>query len=59
MVIHLVGEWQWEDVNWNGQGHRSCINTELETFCQLLYPGMVPMGGEREVARSWTHYALK
>jgi hypothetical protein len=22
-VIHPVGERQWEDVNWNGQGHRA------------------------------------
>jgi hypothetical protein len=42
MVIHLVGEHLWEDVNWNGQGHRSCANTELRTFCRLLYPGMFP-----------------
>jgi hypothetical protein len=55
MVIRPVGEHQREDVNWNGQGHRTCVNTELGTFCRLLYPGMVPVGGRREVARSWTH----
>jgi hypothetical protein len=31
---------------WNDEGHRTCINTELWTFCQLLYPGMVTMGGQ-------------
>jgi hypothetical protein len=45
MVIHPVGERQWEDINWNGQGHRSCVNMELGTFCQLLYLGMVPTSG--------------
>jgi hypothetical protein len=37
-VIHPIGECQWEDLNWNGEGHRTCINTELGTFCRLLYP---------------------
>jgi hypothetical protein len=45
MVRRLVGERQWESVNWNSEGHRTCINMELGTFCQLLYPGMVTMGG--------------
>jgi hypothetical protein len=45
MVIHLVGEHQWEDVSWNDEGHNSCINTELGIYCWLLYPGMVTMGG--------------
>jgi hypothetical protein len=58
-VIHPIGEHQWEDVNRNGQGHRTCVNTELETFCRLLYPGMVPVGGRREVACSWTHWMLR
>jgi hypothetical protein len=44
-VIHLVGERQWEDINWNGQGHRTYINTELWTFCRFLYPGMVTVDG--------------
>jgi hypothetical protein len=59
MVICLVGERQWEDINWNGEGHHSCINTELETFCRLLYPGMVTVGGRRQAARSWSHWELK
>jgi hypothetical protein len=44
-VIHPIGECQWEDLNWNGEGHRTCINTELGTFCRLLYPSMVTVGG--------------
>jgi hypothetical protein len=57
-VIHLVGKCQWKDANWNGEGHRSCINTELEMFCRLLYPNMVTMGDRRQAACSWTHWAL-
>jgi hypothetical protein len=58
-VIHPVGERQWKDINWNGQGHRSCANMELGTFCQLLYPDMVHVGDRWEVAHSWTHWALR
>jgi outer membrane protein assembly factor BamA len=45
MVIHPISEHQWEDVNWNGEGHRSYINMELGTYCQLMYPGMVTVHG--------------
>jgi hypothetical protein len=58
-MICPVGERQWEDVNWNDEGHHTCINTELGTFYRLLYPGMVTVGGRRQAARSWTHWALK
>jgi hypothetical protein len=58
-VIHPIGEHQWEDVNWNGQGHRTYVNTELGTFCQLLYLDMVTMGGRQEAPCSWTHWVLK
>jgi hypothetical protein len=44
-MIRLVGERQWEDVNWNHQGHCTYVNMELRTFCWMLYPGMVPVGG--------------
>jgi hypothetical protein len=59
MMIHLVGERRWEDVNWNDQGHRTCFNIELGTFCRLLYPGMVHVGSRGEVAHLWTHKALR
>jgi hypothetical protein len=59
MVIHLVGEHQWEVINWNGEGQHSCINTELGTYCLLLYLGMVTVGGRRQAARSWVHWVLK
>jgi hypothetical protein len=58
-VIHPVDECQWENVNWNGEGHRTCINTELGTFCWLLYPSMVTVGGRLQATRSWSHWTLK
>jgi hypothetical protein len=45
MVIHPIGERQWEDVNWSGEGHHTSINMELGAFRWLLYPDMVTMGG--------------
>jgi hypothetical protein len=59
MVIHPVGDCLWEDANWDGEGHRTCTNTELGTFCRLLYPGMVTVGGQLQATRSWDHWALK
>jgi hypothetical protein len=48
MVIHPVGERQWEDVKLNGQGCHSCVNMELGTFYRMLYLSMGPMGDQRE-----------
>jgi hypothetical protein len=59
MVIYPVSEHQWENVNWNSEGHYNCINTELGTFYRLLYPSMDTVGGRRQATRSWTHWALK
>jgi hypothetical protein len=48
-----------DDVNWDGIGHRTCINQELGMFCRLLYPGMVTVAGRQVAAQSWTHWAVK
>jgi hypothetical protein len=53
-----VGE-SWDDVNWDGEGHQTCINQELGTFCHILYPCMVTVVGRRIAARSCTHWVLK
>jgi hypothetical protein len=53
-----MGE-SWEDVNWDGVEHRTCINQELGMFCHILYQGMVTAGGWWVAARSWTHWPLK
>jgi hypothetical protein len=45
MVIHPVGDRQWEDVNWDDEGHHTYINVELGTFYRLLYSGMVTVCG--------------
>jgi hypothetical protein len=39
-----VGE-SWEDINWDGIGHRTCVNQELGMFCHLLYASMVTAVG--------------
>jgi hypothetical protein len=48
-VISPVDENQWEDINWNGQRHCTYVNTVLENFCHMLYPGIVPVHGQQEV----------
>jgi hypothetical protein len=44
-VIHPVGERQWKGHQLEWQGHHTCVNPELGTFCRLLYIDMVPVGG--------------
>jgi hypothetical protein len=46
-----VGE-SWEDVNWDGIRHRTCVNQELGTFCRLLYLGMVKIADRGIAAQS-------
>jgi hypothetical protein len=58
IVIRPVGQ-SWEDINWDGEGHRTYVNHELGTFYRLLYLGMVTVASKRIAARSWTHWALK
>jgi hypothetical protein len=58
-VIRPVGDHSWENINWDGQGHRMCINMELGIFCRLLYHGMVNVKGQQLAACSWDHWALK
>jgi hypothetical protein len=58
-MIHPVGDYSWEDVNGDGEGHRTYINAELGTFCRLLYPGMVTVGSQLQAPRTWDHWALK
>jgi hypothetical protein len=50
-VIHLVGERQWEDVNWNSQGYCTCVNTELGTWFMWAV--------DEKLHAPWTHWVLK
>jgi hypothetical protein len=49
----------WEDIKWDREGHRTCVNHELGTFYRLLYSGMVTVGGRRVAASFWTHWGLR
>jgi hypothetical protein len=44
IVLRPVGE-SWEDIDWDGDEHRTCANQELGMFCHLLYPRMVTVVG--------------
>jgi hypothetical protein len=39
-----MGE-SWEDVDWDGVRHRTCVNQELGTFYRLMYQSMVTIAG--------------
>jgi hypothetical protein len=52
LFITSVGTRTWKDVDWDGRGHRSIINTDLGTICRYMYPVMVSMGGLLHAARS-------
>jgi hypothetical protein len=45
-MISPVGEHQWEDINWNGEGHRTCINMELGTFCGCCTLAWLPCAAD-------------
>jgi hypothetical protein len=40
-IIRKMGTRAWEDVDWDGMGHRTPIYTELGTMCRYHYLGMV------------------
>jgi hypothetical protein len=57
--IMPVGTKTWKDVDWDGHGHCSIINTYLGTICHYMYLGMVSMGGLMRAARSWDDWGCK
>jgi hypothetical protein len=48
-VIRPVGERQWEDVNWDGEGHRTCINTKLGTFAGCCTLAWLPWAADNRL----------
>ncbi|WVZ97968.1 hypothetical protein U9M48_043463 [Paspalum notatum var. saurae] len=59
VLIKPRGEWQWEDVTWDGTGRRSKVNSVLGGLCRYYYPGMVEVDGEKQAALQWRHWSLK
>ncbi|WVZ71164.1 hypothetical protein U9M48_019783 [Paspalum notatum var. saurae] len=59
MLIKPCGEWQWEDVTWDGVERRSKVNSMLGALCRYYYPGMVEVDGERQATEQWSHWRLK
>jgi hypothetical protein len=54
-----VGTKTWKDIDWDGRGYRSIINTDLGTIYRYMYPGMVFVGGLMRAARSWDDWRRK
>jgi hypothetical protein len=50
---------QWEDLSFDGTGHKRQVNGVFGNLVCLHYPGEVPHGGgEVSAAASWADYAL-
>jgi hypothetical protein len=52
LVIRPVGTRIWENLGWDGRGHRGIINMDLGSISRYMYPGMVSVGGCMGAARS-------
>jgi hypothetical protein len=50
--IMPVGTKTWKDVDCDGRGHRSIINTDLGTICRYMHAVMVSVGGLMRAACS-------
>jgi hypothetical protein len=48
-----------EDIDWDGCGHRSIINTNLGIICHYMYPDMVSVGGLMRAACFWDDWGCK
>ncbi|WVZ77060.1 hypothetical protein U9M48_024962 [Paspalum notatum var. saurae] len=59
MLIKPRGEWQWDDVTWDGVGRHSKVNLMLGALCRHYYPGMVEVDGEWQEAEQSFHWRLK
>jgi hypothetical protein len=57
--IMPIGTKTWKDVDWDGHGHRSIINTDLGTICHYMYPGMVSVIDLMRAAGSWDDWGCK
>jgi hypothetical protein len=49
---------KWEDVTWDGRGHRRSPNGVLGNLIRLYNPGVVEKDGTPIAVTSWKHFAL-
>ncbi|PUZ44543.1 hypothetical protein GQ55_8G111600 [Panicum hallii var. hallii] len=57
--IRPYGDWQWDDICWEGRNRLRRVNATLGTLCQFHYLGMVTVGGVLQPALKWEHYKLQ
>jgi hypothetical protein len=58
-VVHPVGERQWEDISWNGQGHCMCVNMVLGPFVDFCTPAWFTWAAKEKLHALWTHWVLR
>ncbi|WVZ76615.1 hypothetical protein U9M48_024578 [Paspalum notatum var. saurae] len=57
-LIKPIGDSQWEDVTWDGIGHRRTPNGLLGNLICVHNPGVVEKNGETIPVTTWKHFAL-
>ncbi|PVH38819.1 hypothetical protein PAHAL_5G362100 [Panicum hallii] len=57
--IRPHGDWQWDDICWEGRNRLRPINATLGILCRFHYPGMVTIGGVLQPALKWEHYKMQ
>ncbi|WVZ63727.1 hypothetical protein U9M48_013335 [Paspalum notatum var. saurae] len=57
-LIKPIGDNQWEDVTWDGTGHRKTPNGLLGNLIRVHNPGVVEKNGETIPVTTWKHFAL-
>ncbi|WVZ50878.1 hypothetical protein U9M48_002087 [Paspalum notatum var. saurae] len=56
--IRPIRDSQWEDVTWDGTGHRRTPNVLLGNIIHVNNPGVVQKNGESIPMTTWKHFAL-
>ncbi|PVH64139.1 hypothetical protein PAHAL_2G199900 [Panicum hallii] len=57
--IRPHGDWQWDNICWEGRNRLRPVIATLGTHCRFHYPGMVTIGGVLQPALKWEQYKLQ
>ncbi|PVH63817.1 hypothetical protein PAHAL_2G112800 [Panicum hallii] len=56
--IRPHGDWQWDDICWEGRNRLRPVNATLETLCRFHYPGMVKLQSDDQGVTTAERYRL-
>ncbi|WVZ80127.1 hypothetical protein U9M48_027629 [Paspalum notatum var. saurae] len=58
VIMGCLLQFKWEDVTWDGTGHRRTHNGLLGNLIRVHNPGVVEKNGETIPVTTWKHFAL-